>query len=297
MRTLVGTASWTDPTLIACQRFYPRGTHSAEDRLRYYASQFPLVEVDASYYSLPSPANAQLWVARTPADFTFNVKAFGLFTGHPVEAKRLPRDLLSAWRPAQAKVFYRDVPGELRDELWRRWHLALQPLRDAGKLGAVLCQYPPWVTADRNGHLWVHHGAAHMCGDTMAVEFRHRSWFDGAQADSTLAFLRERQLVHVIADEPQGFDNSVPQVWEVTHPRLAMLRMHGRNTATWNHSGPASSGRFVYQYSAAELEDLARKVQRLRDRTGLMHVVVNTNHEDDGQRNARHLIPLLAGGA
>jgi uncharacterized protein YecE (DUF72 family) len=72
----VGTAPWTDKSLIESGRFYPKGRTSAEDRLRYYASQFPMVEVDSSYYAMPSARNAELWVERTPRGFTFNVKAF-----------------------------------------------------------------------------------------------------------------------------------------------------------------------------------------------------------------------------
>ena len=56
MSVLVGTASWTDKTLIACGRFYPKEATSAEARLRYYASRFPIVEVDSSYYAMPAPA-------------------------------------------------------------------------------------------------------------------------------------------------------------------------------------------------------------------------------------------------
>ena len=90
-RTLVGSCSWTDPTLIACGRFYPQGVSSAEDRLRFYARQFPLVEVDSTYYAPPSERNSRLWVERTPEGFTFNVKAYGLLTGHPARTERLPR--------------------------------------------------------------------------------------------------------------------------------------------------------------------------------------------------------------
>jgi uncharacterized protein YecE (DUF72 family) len=82
MTIAVGTASWTDPTLIASKRFYPPGCTSAEARLRFYATQFPLVEVDSSYYAMPSGSNSVIWVERTPEHFTFNIKAFRLFTGH-----------------------------------------------------------------------------------------------------------------------------------------------------------------------------------------------------------------------
>src|SRR3954471_8089941 len=135
---LVGTASWTDKTLIACGRFYPRGCGTAEQRLRYYAQQFPLVEVDSSYYAMPLPQTAQLWAERTPADFTFNVKAFRLFTGHQALATALDRDVQKALGPAAARTLhYEQLAPELRDELWRRFVAALQPLKDSGKLGAV----------------------------------------------------------------------------------------------------------------------------------------------------------------
>ena len=90
---LVGTASWTDKTLIASGRFYPPKCNSPEDRLRYYASQFPFVEVDSSYYAMPAPQVAQLWAERTPPSFKFNIKAFRLFTGHqtsPVPERATP---------------------------------------------------------------------------------------------------------------------------------------------------------------------------------------------------------------
>src|SRR5689334_11102335 len=83
MTILVGTASWTDKSLIDSGKFYPPSVQDAESRLRYYASQFPIVEVDSSYYAIPLPTTAHFWAERTPRHFVFNVKAFRLFTGHP----------------------------------------------------------------------------------------------------------------------------------------------------------------------------------------------------------------------
>src|SRR5665647_2501178 len=100
-RILVGTCSWTDPTLIACGRFYPPGVNSAEGRLRFYAQQFPIVEVDSTYYAPPSERNSALWAARTPEGFVFNVKAYALLTGHPARVERLPAWLREAL-PASA---------------------------------------------------------------------------------------------------------------------------------------------------------------------------------------------------
>src|SRR5213596_4170745 len=105
MPILVGTASWTDKTLIACGRFYPKDAKSAEARLRYYASQFNLVEVDSSYYAMPAPATAELWAERTPAGFVMNVKAFRLFTGHQTEPKVLHSDIQHALGPKPKRTY------------------------------------------------------------------------------------------------------------------------------------------------------------------------------------------------
>ena len=132
MRLLAGTASWTDPTLMACGRFYPPHANSAEARLRFYASRFGLAEVDSSYYALPSAENAYLWAQRTPDDFVFNIKAYRLFTGHQTPLTALPADIrqeLGDW--PEPVIYHRGMPDDLRDELWRRYTLALEPLRMA----------------------------------------------------------------------------------------------------------------------------------------------------------------------
>ena len=296
MPVLVGTASWTDKTLIACGRFYPPGTNSAEARLRFYASRFPLVEVDSSYYAMPSPATAQLWAERTPNDFTMNVKAFRIFTGHQTSPIVLHKDIRAALPPStQANLYYKDMAPELRDELWRRFTLALQPLRAAGKLGLVHFQYPPWLVCNAAGRAHVAHCVERMAGHTLSVEFRHQSWFTQAQAEPTLAFERELGAVHTVVDGPQGFTNSVPAIWAVTHPAFALLRLHGRNTGTWNVKGAtAASDRFNYDYPDEELGELAVPVRRLSHAALKTHVVFNNNMEDQGQRNAATMARLIA---
>ena len=110
---LVGTASWTDKTLIASGRFYPPKCNSPEDRLRYYASQFPLVEVDSSYYAMPAPQVAQLWAERTPPGFKFNIKAFRLFTGHQTSPAAFPKDIAATIGPqARKNVYYKDARAD-----------------------------------------------------------------------------------------------------------------------------------------------------------------------------------------
>jgi len=288
MRLLTGTASWTDPTLLACGRFYPPEARSAESRLCFYASRYRLAEVDSSYYALPSADNAYLWDQRTPDDFIFNIKAFRLFTGHQTPLAALPRDIqreLDDW--PEPIIYHGQMPEDLRDELWRRYQLALEPLRMPGKLGAVHFQFPPWVRRDARGRAHVADCARRMQEHLISVEFRHRSWFDSAAAIAdTLAFERDLGVVHTVVDAPQGFENTVPAIWECTHPDLTLLRLHGRNTDAWNVSGTASSGRFQYEYTEQELAELAERFSRLATQSTQAHAVFNTNFEDQGMRNA-----------
>ena len=291
---LIGTASWTDKTLVDCGRFYPKEAKSADAKLRYYATQFPIVEVDSSYYGMPSPANAQLWAQRTPQDFVFNVKAFRLFTGHQTSPVVLHKDLQQALGPEVPRtLYYKDLPAEILDELWRRFSEALEPLRQAGKLGAVHFQFAPWLLRNRDGHAHVQECVRRMEGYLLSVEFRNQTWFEGANADRTIAFERELGVVHTIVDAPQGFANCVPCVWEVTHPGLALVRLHGRNQQTWNIKSAASSSRFDYWYSKEELAALKPAILHAARRARKVHVIFNTNYEDQGQVAARLMRQVL----
>ncbi|MGH8850443.1 MAG: DUF72 domain-containing protein [Casimicrobiaceae bacterium] len=292
-RILIGTASWTDKTLIASGRFYPPKANSAEERLRYYASQFPLVEIDSSYYAMPEPRVAQHWVDRTPADFTFNIKAFRLFTGHQTSPAALPKDIAEALGPVGRKhVYYKDIPVEILDEMWRRYRAAIEPLRHARKLGAVHFQFAPWVAYHPKSLAHIEECQRRLDGYQLSVEFRNTTWFEGRRRDATLDFERERGLVNVIVDEPQGTANCVPAVWEVTQPALSVVRLHGRNRETWNRKGlGSSSDRFNYDYDTGELTELAGKVAAIA--AASVHVVFNNNYEDQGQRNARELTGIL----
>src|SRR5436305_524000 len=138
-RVLIGTSSWTGPTLVKSGHFYPPDAKSAEGRLRFYASKFPIVEVDSTYYFPPSESNSVLWIERTPPDFTFNIKAYSLLTNHPTKRDSLYKELQDH-APADKKNVYREqLPDEAVDEVWQRFRDALMPLHSAGKLGAVLC--------------------------------------------------------------------------------------------------------------------------------------------------------------
>ena len=295
-QTLVGTASWTDRSLIQAGTFYPSGASSAQARLRYYASQFPLVEVDSSYYALPTVENARRWVERTPDGFTFNVKAFGLFTTHPVEVSRLARDLreaLPASLLGKRSIYLRDVSREFTEETWRRFGEALQPLEDAGKLGVVVFQFPRWFVPGRRAEAHILRCRENLPQFSIGVEFRSQRWFAEDRADGTIRFLRESGLAFICVDEPQGFASSVPPVAEATAD-IAVVRFHGRNRATWEKRGIAASDRFDYYYSADELSEWLGPIRRLQERVSRVHLVMNTNNRDQGPVNARLLMELLA---
>ena len=290
-----GTASWTDPTMTAAGVFYPEGASSAEARLRHYASQFPLVEVDATYYALPQRKAAEAWVARTPAHFVFDVKAHALMTGQPSETARLPRamrEALPAALAAKPRLYGRDLPPELRDEVFASFREALEPLTEAGKLGAVLLQYPRWVFPSHEAREAIL-DARERLRLPVVVEFRHGSWFNAKNAERTVHFLEDNRLPYVAVDEPQGFRSSVPPVVVPTSPELAVFRFHGRNDATWERPGIAPAERFRYLYDEDQLADWAPQIAAVARRTRQTHVVMNNCFSNYGTTNAREIARLL----
>ena len=187
-----------------------------------------------------------------------------------------------------------EVPAELRDELWKLFREAVGPLRAAGKLKALHFQFAPWVAFHRENFDHIETCLNELPGFQLAVEFRNNSWFEGKHSDSTLRFERERAITNVIVDEPQGFANCIPSIWEITTPGLAIVRMHGRNHATWNTKGLRTSAeRFNYDYNTDELQEMADRIHRLSPHVKELQVVLNNNYEDRGQRNAKELIRLV----
>ncbi|RZT78305.1 uncharacterized protein YecE (DUF72 family) [Micromonospora violae] len=283
---LVGTASWTDRTLLD-SGWYPQTADTSEKRLAYYARQFPLVEVDATYYSPPAEATARLWAERTPAGFTFNIKAFSLLTGHPTRVSALYKDL----RPETDKknVYPDDLPAQSYEEVWTRFLSALDPLVEAGKLGALLFQFPPWFTIKRANKQYLLEVAKRCAPLRPVYEFRHASWFDGDNADETLTFLREHHLPYVCVDMPQGHRSSLPPVLAATAD-LAVMRFHGHSDK-WTSKDIHE--KFGYHYSKRELADWAPKLRELADEAGQTHVLMNNCYRDYAQTNAKTLADLL----
>lgn len=292
---LVGTASWTDPSLIASGRFYPLDAKTAEERLRFYATQFPIVEVDSTYYGMPAEKTASLWAERTPDGFIFNIKSFALFTHHPAQPRSLPKDIREALPQHlldKRHIYYNDVPAELRDEMWGRFHSALLPLAAAGRLGVVLFQFPPWFLPGRKSFAHLDALPERVPGYTPAVEFRAPAWLDEEHVEQTLRFLSERGLPYVVVDEPQGTHASVPPVTAVTAP-VAVVRFHGRNRAAWAKRGGDVAEKYDYLYDGRELGEWAPRILRMAEEARAVHVLMNNCREDKAVVNARQLAMLL----
>ncbi len=293
----IGTASWTDPTMTAPGVFYPPDAGTAEDRLVYYANQFPLVEVDATYYALPARRTAELWLERTPPDFTFDIKAHALMTGQPSEVARLPKDLRESL-PAEVlerkRVYARDLSGEIVDEIWARFADGIEPLRSSGKLGAVFLQYPRWFFPSNESRDEIV-AARERLGDTpFAVELRHGSWLNEKNADRTLRFFSKYEIPFVMVDAPPGTRSSLPPMSVVTSPKMAVVRFHGRRTETWEKSGIPVVERFRYLYEPDELVEWVPRIREAAEQVPEVHLLMNNCYANYGTTNAREIADLLA---
>jgi len=282
----VGTASWTDKTLLASD-WYPKTATTAEKRLAYYGTRFPLVEVDATYYAPPAEQTAQLWAARSPAGFRFNIKAYSLLTGHPTKVASLYKDL----RPEtdKANIYPDALPPGAYEQVWERFLSALSPLVEAKKLGVILFQFPPWFTIRKSNKQYVLEVAKRCSPLRVAIEFRHASWFAGDNQQETLDFLRRNHLPFVCVDMPQGHTSSIPPVVEATAD-LAVVRFHGHSDK-WTSKDIYE--KFGYEYSRRELKDWAPRLTKLADAAGEAHVLMNNCYSDYAQRNASTMMELL----
>lgn len=287
-RILVGTASWTDRTLLE-SGWYPPEADNAEERLRFYAEQFPLVEVDSTYYTPPNERNSALWAARTPEWFRFNVKAFSLLTQHPTRVDAIYKDL----RPDVDKrnVYPKDLDAKVVDEVWDRFLSALEPLHAAGKLGAVLFQFPQWFTIRRSNKDYLLECKERVAPYRLCIEFRSRTWFsDEATTAETIDFLTSYGLPFVCVDMPQGHASSVPPLVAATSGDLAVVRFHGHSDK-WDSRDIYE--RFGHLYDEKELAPWAPKIRGLAERTRETHVLLNNCYRNYAQTNARQLAALL----
>ena len=272
-RIRVGVCSWADETLTKV--WYPKGVTSGEARLRYYAERYDTVEANSTYYRLPDPEQVEKWAARTPAEFTMHVKAFGVMTRHPVKLEQLPPDLRDV--PSDARGRVERPPREYRAEVFRRFHAALDALRASGKLGGILMQFPPYVVYKPASLEYLEWAHEQLAGDEMLVEFRHASWLDEENRADTLRFLDERGMTYVTVDAPRsGARNVLPTVVAVTS-ETGYVRFHGRNDRTWNKRTGSAAERFDYLYSEEELREWVPQLGELAQEAKTVYAMFNNN--------------------
>jgi uncharacterized protein YecE (DUF72 family) len=270
----VGTCSWADETLTKV--WYPKRIRTGEARIRHYAERFDTVEANSTYYRLPDAELVANWAERTPEGFTMHVKAFGLMTRHPVKLEALPEDMRDGM-PVDGRGRVDRPSRELRAEVFRRFSRALEPLRERGKLGGILLQFPSYVVYKPASLDYLEWAAAQLAGDEILVEFRHRSWLDDENRADTLAFLEERGLTYVIVDAPKtDARNLVPTVVARTSP-TAYVRFHGRNAATWNKRTGSAAERFDYLYSPEELQEWVPALRELAADAASVYAMFNNN--------------------
>jgi uncharacterized protein YecE (DUF72 family) len=179
--------------------------------------------------------------------------------------------------------------------MWARFRQALAPLSEAGKLGLLLFQFPPWFAPESASLKHLEEVRRRLADFRLAVEFRNARWMRSDQVERTLAALRDQEFALVVVDEPQGFASSVPLLPEVTSPAAAVFRLHGRNASTWEAKGLASSAeRFNYLYSKDELREFVPIARRLTEQAEELHVVFNNNFGSYAQDNALDFQSLIA---
>ncbi|MDA8189755.1 MAG: DUF72 domain-containing protein [Dehalococcoidales bacterium] len=261
---LVGTCSWSNPGLRGT--FYPKEI-PGRDMLGFYARHFRLVEVDSTYYHLPSYQSVKLWAARTPDDFVFDVKAYKVLTKH-------------------------DRTTEPDADTFHSFAAALEPMLTAGKLGVVLFQFPPWFKFSDENLEYIRECKEQTQPYKLAIEFRSGSWLREDTVHQTLQFLRENELAYVSVDEPQFPGSTVPPI-AVATSNVAVVRFHGRNRNTWFKRDISVEERFNYLYTEQELAEWVPKIRELAESAQQVHVLMNNCYHDYSVRNARDISRLL----
>ncbi len=287
----IGTCSWTDKSLLRSNEFYPREVKSSEQRLRYYASFFDTVEVDSSFYALPSEKNSRLWVERTPPDFLFNFKAFCLMTGHSVNLKSLPEDLRNHLDSNNKdRIFIKD--NVIISEIFVRFKNAILPVFRAKKMGLVIFQYPPWFEKSLRNMDTILKTKEMMGEMDCGIEFRNRSWLENKK-DETLDFLRKNNLIYVISDAPQVKTAQTTRYFVDVTADTAYFRFHGRNVENWQRKGIDASLRYDYEYSKSELLSFKNDIKFIKMKVNRVFAMFNNHRGKQAIKNALELKNLL----
>ncbi len=288
-KILVGTASWSDPGFV--EFWYPKKMRPA-DRLSWYAQHFTMVEVNSTFYSVPDPLLVRQWCDVTPQNFAFNVKLHQLLSHHSTPAKLLPPALQKKLRlEKNTRVA---LTTDTMDAVLRAFAPSLEVFRRAGKLGVLLLQLSP-AFSPRKHELNELENLLQLTGDfQVAIELRNRNWVEGEQLEKTLDFIRERNAIFVNVDTPrvEHFTIMPSELDAITNSEVAYLRLHGRDSRAYL-TGKTVAARFNYDYSDAEIDEVAGRSERLAGKAKEVHVIFNNNARDYAPHAALRLRKAL----
>ena len=290
-RILVGTSSWSERTLVHESGWYPKRTMKAAERIAYYASRFPLVEIDATARFPPTPDLARQWVDRTPAGFTIDVAAWTVLAGGAALPDSLWEDLREEVRPElrdRRRLYLNHLSPDGRAEAWARFRHALAPLGAAGRLGAVIVRYPAWLPPGETGRALISEARAELPDFHLAVELTHRRWLEPRECEATLEFLEERHLGFVCVDPREG-----PPVVATTSD-LAVVRFPGRSPGNWEDPDMEIAERYAYRYPDDELAGWVGPVRELAAAADEVHLLFANCWRDDAVANAATMAHLLS---
>jgi uncharacterized protein YecE (DUF72 family) len=287
-RILVGTSSWADPGFV--EEWYPEGM-PARERLPWYAERFELVELNSSFYAVPERGTVARWARATPPGFTFDVKLHRLLSRHAARLDSLPPDLREGVSTTpRGRV---NLTPELEAAMLERTLEAVEPLEEAGKLGAFLLQLTPAFSPDRHDLDELRGIVAGLHPRPVAIELRNRLWLKGDRAEDTLSWMSEHGAAFVAVDAPREEHVPImPPVDAVTRDGLAYMRAHGRNAEGYMH-GKTVAERFGWEYSDEQLEEIAGRARAMAEDAGEVHVAFNNNARDNAPVSARRMRELL----
>lgn len=234
---------------------YPAGLPE-RNWLSYYATQFSTVELNVTFYRIPSARNLDAWIRNTPDDFRFSVKAFRGLTHE------------------------REAPD------FRAFVDSIRPMRAAGKLGCVLAQFPNSFHPIPENRAYLEQLRDGLGEYPLVAEFRHVAWSKPEFAQ----MLRSLAVGYCCVDEPQLKGLMPPQAL-VTAP-TGYIRFHGRNAAHWyEHEDPAE--RYDYAYRPEELEEWLPRIRQVEEEAEDTYVFFNNHPHGHGVAGAKVLGKLL----
>jgi uncharacterized protein YecE (DUF72 family) len=242
---------------------YPSPKPKGFDPLTYIARYFSTVEINSTFYGSPLPATADKWVARVESfpDFRFTAKLW----------KRFTHERKTAWTRAEVKEAC--VP---MDRLLR-----------AGKLGALLMQFPWSFRRTDENREWLDDLARAFRRFPLVLEVRHESW----NTPEFFAELAERGIGFVNIDQPL-FKKSIKPSATVTSP-VGYIRVHGRNYKDWFRKNAGVEARYDYLYSKKELEPWAERAKEVAANSKDAYVVTNNHYKGKAVANAAMLKALV----